>query len=66
MAAHRRPSFLKREKERKRVTRAIDKREEKRARKRARDEANAVPEAPVDEALAEERPDDAAPTDEEP
>jgi aryl-alcohol dehydrogenase-like predicted oxidoreductase len=36
VAAHRRPSFLKREKERKRVNRANDKREERRARKRAR------------------------------
>jgi hypothetical protein len=36
MATHRRPSFLKREKERKRVTRANDKREARRARKQAR------------------------------
>ena len=39
MAAHRRPSFLKREKERKRLNRALDKRQAKQERRRARAEA---------------------------
>jgi hypothetical protein len=43
--ATKRPSFLKREKERKRLTRANDKREARRAKKRARTEENSTAEA---------------------
>jgi hypothetical protein len=66
--ATKRPSYLKRQKEQKRLTRANDKREAKRERKRAREEMAAAPEPletvdGMDGAIAPEgsdAPDDAA------